>query len=177
MELLKLKTMKKIILFLSITFMAGIAFANMYNSIVDTTSWISDVPASILAFRQYYQHVNPGSFFRIFSPLNQVLALVSVVVFWKTSPRVRLLLIIAFLLAVSGDVLTFAYFYPRNDLLISLPIKDNTGRLTDILRQWRAMNWMRTIIILAGLAFLFAGLERIYGRTAGLPSRGAGGEM
>ena len=157
--------MKKLILYLSITFMAGIAFANLYNSVVDTTSWISDVPASILVFRQYYQHVNPGNFFRIFSPLNQILAIASVIVFWKTSSKVRLFLIIAFLLAVSGDVLTFAYFYPRNDLLVSLPIRGNTGRLTDILRQWRAMNWVRTILILAGLAFLFGGLDRICGRT------------
>lgn len=60
--------MKKIILFLSITFMAGIAFANMYNSIVDTTSWISDASNSIVAFRQYFHSVNPGNFFpNIFS--------------------------------------------------------------------------------------------------------------
>lgn len=157
--------MKKIILFLSIAFMAGIAFVNMYNSIVDTTSWISDVPASVLVFRQYFHRVNPGDFFRIFSPLNQLLALIVVIVFWNTSRRARLLLMIAFLLAVSGDVLTFAYFYPRNDMLMNLPVQDNADRFFMILHQWRAMNWIRTIIILMGVVFSFSALNEIYSKT------------
>lgn len=154
--------MKKIILFLSITFMAGVAFANMYNSVVDTTSWISDVPASILVFRQYFHSVNPGSFFRIFSPINQLLALIALFLFWKTSGKTRLFLAIAFLLAVLGDVVTFAYFYPRNDLLMNLPIHGNTERFMTILKQWRFMNWIRTIIILIGLLFSYLGLNEIY---------------
>lgn len=154
--------MKKIILFLSITFMAGVSFANMYNSVVDTTSWISDVPASILVFRQYFHSVNPGNFFRLFSPLNQLLALITVFLFWKTSGKTRLYLIIAFLLAVIGDIFTFAYFYPRNDLLMNLPIHGNTERFMTILKHWRFMNWIRTIIILIGLLFSCLGLNEIY---------------
>lgn len=154
--------MKKVILFLSIAFMAGVAFANMYNSIVDTNSWISDVPNSILRFRQYFQNVNPGNFFRIFSPINQLLALIVVFLFWKTNGKTRFFLIIAFLLAVLGDVVTFTYFYPRNDLLMNLPIQGNTDRLMIILKQWRFMNWIRTMIILAGLLFSFFGLNEVY---------------
>lgn len=154
--------MKKSILFLSITFMAGVAFVNMYNSIIDTTSWISNVPNSIAVFRQYYHSVNPGNFFRIFSPINQLLALVAVILFWKTSGKARLFLIIAFLLAVLGDVITFTYFYPRNDMLIHLPIQGNTDRFITILKQWRFMNWIRTLIILIGLLFSCLGLNEIY---------------
>lgn len=154
--------MKKIILFLSITFMAGVAFANMYNSIVDTTSWISNVPDSIVVFRQYFHSINPGNFFRVFSPINQLLALLSVVLFWKVSPKARLFLIVAFLLAVLGDVVTFAYFYPRNDMLMNLPLQGNTDKFMEILKQWRAMNWVRTIIILIGLLFSCLGLHEIY---------------
>lgn len=43
--------------------MAGMAFINMYNSIVDTVNWISNVPNSILAFMQCFYNVNPGNFF------------------------------------------------------------------------------------------------------------------
>ncbi|HEX5551751.1 MAG TPA: DUF1772 domain-containing protein [Chitinophagaceae bacterium] len=154
--------MKKIVLFLSITIMAGVAFANMYNSIVDTTSWISNVPGSIAVFRQYYHSVNPGNFFRIFSPVNQILALLSLILFWKTSKKVRIFLLVAFFLAVSGDVLTFVYFYPRNDLLMNLPLQDNSAKFTHILKQWRSMNWIRTLIIFTGLLFLCLGLNRIY---------------
>jgi uncharacterized membrane protein len=154
--------MKKIILFLSITFMAGVAFANMYNSIVDTTSWISNVPDSVSVFRQYFHGVNPGNFFRIFSPVNQLLALLSLILFWKTSGKTRMFLLIAFLLAVVGDVITFAYFYPRNDMLMNLPVQGNTDKFITILKQWRFMNWIRTFIILTGLAFSFSGLNEIY---------------
>lgn len=154
--------MKKIILFLSITCMAGIAFANMYNSIVDTTSWIANVPSSVEVFRQYFQHINPGNFFRIFSPVNQLLALLAIIFFWKVSSRIRLFLIIAFLLAVLGDVITFVYFYPRNDMLMNLPIHGNTKKFTEILKQWRAMNWVRTLVLLIGLLFSFMGLNGSY---------------
>lgn len=154
--------MKKIVLFLSITFMAGVAFANMYNSVVDTSSWISDVPASIMVFRQYFHRVNPGNFFRIFSPLNQLLALMAVIFFWKASAKTRLFLIMAFLIAVLGDVLTFGYFYPRNDMLMYLPVRGNTDKLITILKQWRFMNWIRTVILFIGLAFSFLGLHEIY---------------
>lgn len=154
--------MRKIILYLSILFMAGVAFANMYNSIVDTTSWISNVPVSIEVFRQYFYNVNPGKFYRIFSPINQLLALIAVFLFWKTSGKTRLFLIMAFLLAVAGDVLTFTYFYPRNDLLMDLPIQGNTSRFIEILKQWRFMNWIRTIIVLIGFLFSCLGLNEIY---------------
>lgn len=154
--------MKKIILYSSITFMAGVAFANIYNSIVDTTIWISNVPDSIAVFRQYYHTVNPGNFFRVFSPINQLLALITLILFWKTSGKTRLFLGIAFVIAVLGDVLTFLYFYPRNDMLMKLPIHGNTERFITILKQWRFMNWIRTILILIGLAFSFLGLNEIY---------------
>ena len=158
--------MKKIILFLSIIFMAGVAFANMYNSIVDTTSWISNVPSSIEDFRQYFQSVNPGNFFRLFSPVNQLLALISVILFWKTSGKTRVFLLLAFVLAVAGDVVTFSYFYPRNDMLMKLPIQGNTSQFITILKQWRFMNWIRTIILLIGLLFSCLGLNEIYQQVA-----------
>lgn len=141
--------------------MAGIAFTNMYNSVVDTRSWISHVPDSIVVFRAYFREVNPGNFFRLFSPLNQLLSLVVVVLFWKTSLKVRYLLIAAFLMAVVGDLITFVYFYPRNDMLMHLPIDGNTDTFLTILKQWRLVNWVRTLIILTGLACAWMGLFQI----------------
>lgn len=161
--------MKKIILYLSIAFMSGMAFSNMYNSIVDTTSWISDVPASVSTFRHYFHSVNPGDFFRVFSPVNQLLALLGLVLFWKTSGKTRLFLIIVFLLAVLTDVLTFSYFYPRNDIIMNLPIEGHTDELLQVLRQWRFMNWIRTIILFIGLAFSCLALNEVY-RQRKLPA-------
>src|SRR3954469_25768912 len=101
--------MKKIVLFASICIASGLMFANVYTSLVDAKSWGSDIPGSIAAAREYFKTVSPADFFRLVSPLNQVLALVVLVLFWKSSP-VRLCLAAALLLYVLADVMTFAYF-------------------------------------------------------------------
>jgi hypothetical protein len=67
--------MKNVLLFASILIACGLLLTNIYNSLIDAKSWGSNIPKSIETARQYYQTVNPGNFFRIFSPVNQVLAL------------------------------------------------------------------------------------------------------
>jgi Anthrone oxygenase len=152
--------MKKIVLFLSISFMAGVAFVNIYNSIVDAASWGSNVPASIETTRQYYHYTNPGVFFRTFSPINQILALLALILFWKTSKEVRIFLGAAFIIAVLSDVFTFAYFYPRNNLLFNLPIT-SISDLSKTVSQWQSMNWVRSALIVSGLVSSFLGLNKI----------------
>ncbi len=154
--------MKKTALFLSITFMAGITFVNIYNSLIDANSWSSHIPESIAVVRQYYQSVNPGEFFRVFSPINQVLALLSLILFWKTSRNTKIFLGIAFVMAVSSDILTFLYFYPRNDLMMHLPLAGNSARLAVVLSQWQLMNWGRSLMVICGLICLFLALNEIY---------------
>lgn len=75
--------MKKTILFLSVTFTADLLMTNIYNSLIDAKNWGAGIPDSIQTARNYYRHVNPGNFYRIFSPINQVLALLTLIVFWK----------------------------------------------------------------------------------------------
>ena len=70
----KTSEMKNVFLFASIILASGLFFTNTYNSLIDARSWGSAIPHSIAVTREYYSHVNPGNFFRIFSPLNQVLA-------------------------------------------------------------------------------------------------------
>lgn len=153
---------KNLFLFASIIIASGVLFVNVYNSFVDVKSWGSDIPNSIASAREYFKAVNPGDFFRIFSPLNQLLAALVLILFWKTSASVRLCLGIAFGLYVLGDVLTFTYFYPRNDILFK------TVQLTDVetLRKawsgWNTMNWIRSLIVFAGLVFSFLSLHKIY---------------
>jgi hypothetical protein len=156
------KHMKTILLFISISIASGLLFVNLYTSLVDAKSWGSDIPTSIAAARDYYNTVNPGNFFRVFSPINQVLELLVLILFWKVSPAIRLYLGVAFVLYVLGDVFTFAYFYPRNDIMF------NTAQLTDVdlLRktwaEWDAMNWLRSLVILSGLVFSFLSLHKVY---------------
>jgi Domain of unknown function (DUF1772) len=151
--------MKKIVLFLSITFAAGLLMTNVYNSLIDAKSWGTNIPDSIQIARNYFQHVNPGNFYRVFSPLTQVLALITLVVFWKRSKSLRIFFGIAFFLFVMTDVLTFAYFYPRNDILFMSSLTGNTEKIKTAWAQWSEMNWVRSLIGAGGLFFSFRGLD------------------
>ncbi|HWB94983.1 MAG TPA: DUF1772 domain-containing protein [Puia sp.] len=153
--------MKTQLLYASIAIAAGLTFVNLYNSLVDVRSWGSDIPASIINARAYFRSVNPGTFFRFFSPLNQLVALVCVILFWKTAPSIRTTLIAALVLYILADVLTFAYFYPRNSILFMGAAPDKSI-LENVWRQWSRMNWVRTAIVFAGLILSMISLHRSY---------------
>jgi len=154
--------MKTIILFASISIACGLLFVNLYTSLVDVKSWGSDIPHSIAVTRAYFKTVNPGNFFRIFSPVNQLLCLAVLVLFWKTSPSIRLCLGAALVLYILADVFTFAYFYPRNDIMFKTAQLSDVDLLKRTVSEWSGMNWLRSLVILAGLFFSFMALHKIY---------------
>ena len=154
--------MKTIILFTSICVASGLLFVNLYTSLVDAKSWGASIPDSIAAAREYFKIVNPGNFFRIFSPVNQALGLIVLVLFWNSSSSIRLYVGIAFALYLTAEALTFGYFYPRNDIMF------RTAQLTDIslLRktwsEWNAMNWVRSLVLLIGIVLSLLSLHKFY---------------
>lgn len=147
---------RRAILILSTTFAAGLLFVNVYNSIIDATSWGSDIPSSIQTARDYFKTVNPGNFFRVASPINQVLALLALILCWKVSKRVRILCALALFFAVVSDVFTMAYFFPRNDIMFFSSISENLNAIKDAWNEWSSMNWLRSFLVLTNLAFDFA---------------------
>ena len=154
--------MKTIILFASVCIASGLLFVNLYTSLIDAKSWGASIPDSIAAAREYFKIVNPGNFFRILSPANQVLGLLALVLFWNSSSSIRLYLGIAFAMYLLAEGLTFGYFYPRNAIMFK------TAQLTDInlLRktwsEWNTMNWLRSLMLLTGLFFSFLSLHKFY---------------
>jgi uncharacterized membrane protein len=154
--------MKSIILFASVSIASGLLLANIYTSIVDARSWGSDIPNSISAAREYFKTVNPGDFFRIFSPANQLLGLLVLVLFWKTSPSVRLCAAVAFVLYLLAEGLTFKYFYPRNDIMFRTASLTDIDLLKKTWSQWNTMNWVRSAILLGGIIFSFLTLYKYY---------------
>lgn len=145
--------MKALLLFASMLVASGLLFTNVYTSIVDATSWGSDIPNSIAAAREYFKVVNPGDFFRLFSPINQVLGLLVLILFWKSTPTIRLYVGIAFALYVLSDVMTFGFFYPRNDILFKDAALTEVDRLRKVWSEWNSMNWVRSAILLVGIVF------------------------
>lgn len=142
--------------------MAGVLFVNTYNSIVDAPNWCANIPESIQEVRNYYSVADPGKFFRIFSPINQLLALASLIVFWKSDKKIRLFLGLALILAVLSDLFTFGYFYPRNALILTGDINTELNSITSACNQWKLMNWVRSSVILAALAFQFLTYNRLH---------------
>ena len=150
-----MKPIQIIVLILAATVASGLLFANIYTSMVDAPNWARDVPASIVDAREYMSVKNPGSFFRVFSPMNQVLALLAVVVSWWAPKGTFSICVAALILAVSVEIFTFAYFYPRNEIMFVAPI-ENSDAIRSALSSWRNMNWIRSgmIAVLVVLDYL-----------------------
>lgn len=154
--------MKPLIVFASIAVASGLLLVNMYTSIVDARSWGSNIPESIGVAREYFRVVNPGNFFRIFSPLNQLLGLVALVICWRSSGQVRLLLGIALVMYLVAEGMTFMYFYPRNDIMFKTAALTDTALLKKTWSQWNSMNWVRTAVLVIGLCCSATALDKYY---------------
>ena len=141
--------------------MAAILGVNLYTSVVDANSWAASIPASVMTARDYFKVVNPGTYFRMASPLNQLFALLALIAGWKFGRNARIFFGLALVFAVLTDVMTFAYFYPRNAVLFG-PSAADPALLTRIVSEWRAMNWVRSLIVAVGLVCSMKGLDAMY---------------
>jgi hypothetical protein len=158
--------MKKITLFASISLASGLLFTNLYTSLIDARSWGHDIPNSIAAAREYFKAVNPGNFFRMFSPVNQALGILTIILFWKASPAIRVFLIASVGLYILAEGLTFGYFFPRNDIMFKTAALSDVDLLKKTWSEWNTMNWVRTAILAIGVGLSFVALHKIYSRNS-----------
>ena len=154
--------MKKLILFLSIICASGLTMGNIYNGVVDAQSWASDIPASIQTARDYFQHVDPRRFYTIVGPVNEVLILLTIILFWKDAVSLRIYFGTSFLMYSAIVVLTVAYFVPRNLILFTSSIRDHVDQIRIAAVQWSHMNWLRSLFGFVGVLFSFKGLDTYY---------------
>ncbi|HEY5748697.1 MAG TPA: hypothetical protein VIU12_21655 [Chryseolinea sp.] len=145
---------RSILLGLSAATAAGILFVNLYNSLVDAPNWGADMPNSLVAARHYFTVANPGNFFRVISPLNQVLALIAVIVCWK-SGNARYIALGSLVLAILADAFTFGYFYPRNEILFVAPMEAGVDTVRRAWQEWSTMNWFRSALCGANTVLAF----------------------
>jgi len=157
--------MKKTTLFLSISLASGLLFTNLFTSLIDAKSWGADIPNSVAAAREYFKVVDPGNFFRLFSPINQALGLIVLVLFWKASSSIRLSLGLALICYLSAEAMTFKYFFPRNDIMFRNGSLADIGLLKKTWSEWDRMNWVRTVILLVGVFCSCLSLHKIYLRN------------
>src|SRR2546423_11030082 len=154
--------MKKLLLFLSIICGSGLTMVSIYNTVVDAQSWGSDIPASIQTARDYFQHVDPRRFYVIAGPVNLILTLLTLILFWKDSVSLRFYFAASFACYAAILIVTLAYFIPRDLILFTWPISDHIEQIRTASAQWSAMNWIRSLLGLAGVLFSFKGLDTYY---------------
>ena len=152
--------MKKLILFLSIICASGLTMVSIYNTVVDAKSWSSDIPSSIQTARDYFEHVDPRRFYVVVGPVNLVLILLTLIVFWSDSLSLRYYFAASRYAAIL--ILTLAYFIPRDLILFTWSIPDQLEQIRTASAQWSAMNWLRSSLGLAGVLFSFKGLDTYY---------------
>src|SRR6266446_4983838 len=68
----------------------------------------------------------------------------------------------ALVLYVLTDVMTFAYFYPRNEIMFRAAQLNDVTLLRETWASWSAMNWVRSSILLAGVILSCVSLHKIY---------------
>jgi hypothetical protein len=154
--------MKKLILFFSIICASGLTMVSIYNTVVDAKSWGSDIPASIQAARDYFQHVDPRRFYTIAGPVNLSLILLTLVLFWKDSVSLCFCFVTSFLMYAAVVVLTFGYFVPRDLILFTSSIPDHLGQIRAAAVEWSHMNWLRTLLGFVGVLFSLKRLDAYY---------------
>ncbi|MGN6532168.1 MAG: DUF1772 domain-containing protein, partial [Ginsengibacter sp.] len=121
-----------------------------------------DIPLSIQTVRDYYSHVDPRNFFAIIAPINMVLIVLSIILFWKEPGSIRTYFIVSLLLYAVIAALTFLYFVPRDRILFTMPIEGHIEQIKTALSQWKNMNWLRTFLGLAGVLFSIKAVDRFY---------------
>lgn len=152
--------MKKLVLYASVAFSSGLFFTNIYNSIVNAANWESNIPTSIKATKDFFVVANPGTFFQLIDPTNLILIIVALIIFWKKSTSIRLYLGIALLCFITSMILTFTYFYPRNEIMFLSEQLPDPEILKIAASEWGRMNWIRSLIWLVGLICIFLALDK-----------------
>src|SRR5262245_32031210 len=117
--------MKKSIVFLSIICASGLTTLSAYNTVIDAESWGSNIPTSIQTARDYFQHVDPRRFFTVAGPVNLILIVLTLILFWKDSVKIRVYFATSLVLYAAIVILTVVYFVPRDLILFRSSIPDH----------------------------------------------------
>jgi len=157
-----LALMKKPILFLSIICASGLTLVSIYNTVIDAQSWGFDIPASIQTARDYFQHVDPRRFFTVAGPVNLILIVLTLILFWKDSVKIRVYFATSLALYAAIVILTLLYFVPRDLILFTSSIPNHIEEIRMAAAQWSHMNWLRSLLGLVGVLFSFRGLDAYY---------------
>lgn len=157
--------MGKLVLYAVVGFSSGLFFTLVYNSIVNAANWESNIPQSITATKDFFVVANPGTFFKVVDPTTTLLTVLALILFWKKPTSIRLYLGIALFCYIISMILTFTYFYPRNDIMFLSEQLPDTETLKKAAFEWGRMGWVRCLLTLIGLVCSFLALDNASSST------------
>jgi hypothetical protein len=132
--------------------------AAVYESVVMAPNYAHGI-ASLEHARGFLVVSTPAKFFRFLSPAAQVLLVLSAILSWRLSPRrVKWMLLIALGAAVTTDVVTFTFHYPRNEILFLAPLDRPSTELQRIAQEWAWGNYLRILLLTTSVVAAFAAL-------------------
>ena len=147
---------------MSIISASGLTMVSIYNTVIDAESWGSNIPTSIQTARDYFQHVDPRRFFTIAGSVNLILIVLTLILFWKDSVKIRVYFATSLVLYAAIVILTLVYFVRRDLILFTSSIPDHIEEIRMAAAQWSHMNWLRSLLGLVGVLFSFKGLDTYY---------------
>jgi hypothetical protein len=127
--------------------------ATIYESVVMAPNYERDIPTSIDLARQFLKRTTPAHYFRLITPLTQLLLLAALVASWQIAAA-RWRLSAAFGIVVLIDVITFTFHYPRLAVMFKAPMAEDPARMRRAAREWALGNVVRAVLLAA--AFLTA---------------------
>lgn len=153
-----MKIIREIVLGATIIGIGMLLGTGLYETMVNVPNFQTNIPQSLEHISKFWTAANPGHFFRIVAPLTQILALLSLILCWKSPAGRRWYLLLAFLLVVGADIITFTIHYPRNTFLFTNPLNESPELLQQAATEWAFWNWFRVLacffaVVLALFAF------------------------
>jgi uncharacterized membrane protein len=154
-----MNTLRDLLLVTATVLTGALLGAGLYDQFVMAPNYGTNIPTSLEHLRQFMSVANPGSLFRVLAPAAQITLLLALILNWGLRTR-RWFILAAFLLVITGDVVTFTYHYPRNAILFTDPMNMPVGVLTKAAVDWSYGNIARCCLILvANILVIFAGMR------------------
>jgi len=144
---------------LSLIAVALLLGATAYEAVVMAPNYERDVPASLALARQFLQRTTPAHYFRVVSPLAQILALLTVIAGWNRPGRWAF--VVAFGVLVAADGLTFAFHYPRLAIMFKSDGPQDPARAARAAREWAVGNWVRGAMLVVALLAILHGMLQV----------------
>lgn len=128
------------------------AGGGLLESYVYIPNWFHDLPGSLEAAFRFLEYRTPGAFFQLVLPIVALLLLAAIALAWRL-PRVRNNLLLALVVMVAMESLTFVLVYPQIGILQDVATRpiEEIRAARDAFRFWGV--WVRLPMMAIVLAF------------------------